>query len=79
MKAKILYIFILVFSLQTLHAQVGIGTTDPKANLDIPSSNVTNPTNTDGILIPRIDNFPTVNPSSDPILDSPEAFVKDAA
>lgn len=45
-------------------SQVGIGTTTPSATLDIPSSNVSNPTNTDGILIPRIDNFPSTDPTS---------------
>ncbi len=44
-------------------AQVGIGNTDPKASLDI-SAKVT-PDNTDGLLIPRIDNFPTPAPTVD--------------
>jgi hypothetical protein len=46
-------------------AQVGINNTDPKATLDIEASNVATPTNTDGILIPRIDDFPLANPSVD--------------
>ena len=46
-------------------AQVGINTTDPKAQLDIASSNSTNPAITDGILIPRIENFPTLSPSEE--------------
>ena len=46
-------------------AQVGIGNTDPKASLDITSSNLASPANTDGILIPRIDNFPSTNPAAD--------------
>lgn len=54
----------LCFSLLTF-AQVGVGNTDPKASLDISASNTTTPTNEDGILIPRIDNFPTTNPGAD--------------
>lgn len=46
-------------------AQVGINTVDPKAQLDIASSSSTNPDITDGILIPRIENFPALSPTSD--------------
>ncbi|BAO75173.1 beta strand repeat-containing protein [Winogradskyella sp. PG-2] len=46
-------------------SQVGVGNTDPKASLDVSSSNVATPANTDGILIPRIDNFPATNPIAD--------------
>lgn len=46
-------------------AQVGIGNTDPKATLDISASNSATPANTDGILIPKIDDFPTINPGAD--------------
>ena len=41
---------------------MGINTTNPDAQLDIRSSNQANPSNTDGILIPKIDFFPAVNP-----------------
>lgn len=44
-------------------AQVGINTTSPNAMLDIRSSNQSTPSNNDGLLIPKIDNFPTVNPT----------------
>ena len=44
-------------------AQVGIGTTNPQATLDISASNAATPSNTDGLLIPRIDAFPTTNPT----------------
>jgi len=40
-------------------AQVGIGTTAPNATLDIRSSNQATPIAEDGILIPKIDDFPT--------------------
>ncbi|RZJ68757.1 MAG: hypothetical protein EOO50_00835 [Flavobacterium sp.] len=45
-------------------AQVGINTTSPQALLDIPVANAAAPANTDGILIPRITAFPTVNPTA---------------
>jgi len=45
-------------------SQVGINNTDPKASLDITASNPANPSNTDGILIPRIDAFPTPAPTA---------------
>lgn len=45
--------------------QVGVGNTDPKAILDISASSTTSPSNEDGILIPRIDNFPSTNPTAD--------------
>ncbi|MDC7995454.1 hypothetical protein [Altibacter sp. HG106] len=46
-------------------AQVGIGTTDPKSTLDITVSNPESPSATDGILIPRIDDFPATDPGVD--------------
>lgn len=45
-------------------AQVGIGTTDPKATLDIQVDNPSAPTNEDGFLIPRVTNFPSSSPVS---------------
>ncbi len=48
-----------------LYSQVGVGNTDPKASLDITASSVSNPTNADGILIPRVDDFPSTNPGAD--------------
>lgn len=56
--------YVLFFLLQITSAQVGVNTTDPKAQLDIVSSSATTPTNTDGILIPRITTFPAVNPTA---------------
>lgn len=49
---------LLVFS------QVGINNTNPNASLDITASNVATPSNTDGILIPRVDEFPATNPTA---------------
>ena len=47
------------------YGQVGIGNTDPKSSLDISASNVATPSSTDGILIPRIDDFPASDPGAD--------------
>jgi hypothetical protein len=58
------FLFVLL-SVTFAHAQVGINTTDPKAQLEIKSSNQATPSNTDGILIPKINAFPTTNPTVD--------------
>ncbi len=55
-------LFSCLFSAQ---AQVGINTTDPKAQLDIMIPNPDSPGSTDGILIPRLSKFPTTDPSSE--------------
>ena len=46
-------------------AQVGINTTTPNALLDIRATSATTPTNTDGLLIPKVDVFPATNPTAD--------------
>lgn len=43
-------------------AQVGINTDNPVVSLHIEPSSKTNPRSTDGILIPKVKNFPTENP-----------------
>ncbi len=43
-------------------AQVGIGTTTPNASIDIVASNQATPSSTDGLLLPRIDEFPIISP-----------------
>lgn len=48
----------------TTKAQVGVNNTNPQATIDITASNITNPANNDGILIPRIDQFPATNPTA---------------
>ena len=58
-----LYLF-LFLSLTVVNAQVGVGTTSPNATLDIRSSNQAVPANTDGMLIPKIDTFPIINPTA---------------
>lgn len=58
--------YIVLFLLSAVaSAQVGISNTNPRAQLDISASNPVAPANTDGILVPRINAFPAVNPLSD--------------
>lgn len=62
---KKLFLFTsLFFTWSYLSAQVGINTTAPSAQLDIRSSSQTDPVNTDGILLPKIDDFPSINPTA---------------
>jgi hypothetical protein len=62
MKQKLL---ILAFTVLPFFAfaQVGINTINPQSSLDIVASNQATPNNTDGILVPRVDAFPLVNPT----------------
>lgn len=61
---KITLFLLLFFTTIIVKAQVGINTTVPNAQLDIRSSNQAVPTNTDGILIPKVDVFPATNPTA---------------
>ncbi|MCT8340670.1 tail fiber domain-containing protein [Flavobacteriaceae bacterium TK19130] len=63
MKTKLLIILTSLF-FAVSHAQVGINNTTPQSSLDITATDVSNPSNTDGILIPRVDNFPATNPGA---------------
>ena len=61
---KKLYNFLILFLMTSFgFSQVGINTTMPNAQLEIKSSNQIAPANTDGILIPKIDAFPLINPT----------------
>jgi hypothetical protein len=62
MKKILLCFCFFVFKMQ---AQVGINTTTPNAQLEIKSSDQANPANNDGILIPKVDAFPAINPTID--------------
>lgn len=62
MKAILRFGFIFCFF--QMQAQVGINTTTPQAQLDIASSNQASPSSKDGILIPRVDAFPSTNPTA---------------
>ena len=63
MEKKKYLLLVLILSINFSIAQVGIGTTSPDAQLDIRSSNQVTPINTDGILIPKVDSFPVINPT----------------
>ena len=60
---KKLTCIVFCFTNSILLSQVGINTTTPDAQLDVKSSNQATPANTDGILIPKMDAFPIVNPT----------------
>ncbi|NMH29197.1 tail fiber domain-containing protein [Flavobacterium silvaticum] len=55
---------LLILLSQGLLAQIGINSTTPAAMLDVTASSATAPSNTDGILIPRINSFPATNPTT---------------
>jgi len=59
-------IVLLISAIATIsgYSQIGVGTTDPKANLDIMASNMATPTSSGGLLVPRINAFPLVNPAT---------------
>ncbi len=61
-------LFTVVISCVSVSAQVGIGTTTPRSSLDISIANSLTPTNTDGILVPRVNNFPASNPTATGLL-----------
>ncbi len=57
-----IYIVLLCFIADNSFSQVGIGNINPQSILDISASSTANPTETDGLLIPRLEKFPDVNP-----------------
>lgn len=61
---KILLTSVLLLSNFLIYSQVGINNTNPKASLDVSATNQAMPSNTDGLLIPRIDAFPATNPGA---------------
>ncbi|MDX1761801.1 MAG: hypothetical protein R3218_06570, partial [Christiangramia sp.] len=62
---KILCVFLFVLFSLPVFSQVGIGNSDPKAQLDISATNKDDPASIDGLLIPRIEKFPISNPGLD--------------
>jgi hypothetical protein len=58
-----LFLFSLLLSSSLVAQNVGVGTTTPNAVLEIKAANPASPANSDGIIIPRIDAFPAVNPT----------------
>jgi len=63
-KRHLSILFVVVTFPHFLFSQVGINTVSPNSQLEIKSSNQATPANTDGILIPKVDEFPTTNPGS---------------
>ncbi|HSP39916.1 MAG TPA: hypothetical protein VLN46_00685 [Gillisia sp.] len=63
MRTSIIYL-LLLFPLFNF-SQVGVGTSSPQAQLDIISHSPDNPDIIDGILIPRINRFPSAAPSQE--------------
>lgn len=61
---KLLLPFLLTLMGYFSFAQIGINTINPQSQLDITASNSVTPSNTDGILIPRISAFPATNPTA---------------
>ncbi|HLP63244.1 tail fiber domain-containing protein [Flavobacterium sp.] len=57
------FLILLILS-QVSFSQVGINTSTPNALFEIKTANEANPTATDGILVPKIDTFPSTNPTS---------------
>ncbi len=62
MRKIVLLIALLITFIAT--SQVGINTTTPQSILDITVLDPSNPVNTDGLLIPRLDTFPVINPTA---------------
>jgi hypothetical protein len=54
-----LFIYFLMFSSFLVNAQIGIGTTDPKATLDVRDPSPASPTGASGIAIPQVDVLPS--------------------
>ena len=60
---KLLFLSVAFLFCTQIKAQVGINTTNPNATLDINATSVAAPSNEDGLLIPRVDNFPATSPT----------------
>ncbi|WP_037320123.1 hypothetical protein [Salegentibacter sp. Hel_I_6] len=58
---RFIFSYFLFFAIPVF-SQVGIGTTEPGAQLDVIATDTDNPSKIDGILIPRIKKFPSQNP-----------------
>ena len=59
---KPLAFFFMFLGLNT-RAQIGVNTPNPNATLDIRTSNQTAPSNNDGILTPKTNDFPSIYPT----------------
>lgn len=64
MKKQLFFFVICFVFISNAYSQVGIGTTNPQAQLDVRASNQATPLITDGILIPKVNNFPPTIPTA---------------
>lgn len=65
MKTFVTYIIVFFcFQINGLFAQVGSNESSPNVLSEILSSNLSTPTPTNGVLVPKIEEFPSVNPST---------------
>lgn len=64
MKSKCILLIVLWCGTGSMAQNVGIGTNTPNARLEITAPNPALPTNTDGLLIPKIDTFAATNPTA---------------
>ena len=55
---KLVFVTVILFTVTNTYSQVSIGNTNPQATLDIEASDAASPANNDGVLIPRMSNFP---------------------
>lgn len=62
-KFRIIYCIILAMAFQ-LNAQVGVNTNSPKSVFDIEASNPSAPSITDGLIVPRVNKLPAVDPGA---------------
>ena len=62
---KLAPVFLLLITVFVARAQVGIGTTSPQSLLDLAVSDPSNPSYTDGLLIPRLDALPLNTPKAE--------------
>jgi len=65
MKRILFFTLLFTYLSFSLKAQVGINTTNPKSVLDIEAVDASDPSPQDGILIPRVEDFTTVDPGAD--------------
>ncbi|MEZ4816572.1 MAG: hypothetical protein R2776_01165 [Flavobacteriaceae bacterium] len=61
---KNVFISLSLLFVTPLLSQVGINNSNPNATLDIEATNLMTPSSEDGILIPRVNDFPSVNPGA---------------
>jgi hypothetical protein len=64
-KVPFLVLLLVLFVTVNTISQVGVNSPNPKSIFDISASNPSSPSNTDGILLPRISKLPATDPTAD--------------